>query len=152
MLGVLGSAGAAICLAPCGSALSEWNLGQAIDAVTGTRLWAFVFSLPGTVLTFVLSFVLRGCRHCRSAAIVQRFVRFSAHPQVMQQHRQLSCGGDDRSLLPALPAAFGQPQSPASQVTVDAEWSQDVLRSLHQQRSQIGIAFFADVQLRLAPP
>ena len=51
MLGVLGSAGAAICLAPCGSALSEWNLGQAINAVTGTRLWAFVFSLPGTILT-----------------------------------------------------------------------------------------------------
>ena len=45
MLGVLGSAGAAICLAPCGSALAESNLGQAINAVTGTRLWAFVFSL-----------------------------------------------------------------------------------------------------------
>src|ERR1700722_1343110 len=43
MLGVLVSAGAAICLAPCGSALSEWNLGQAINAVTGTRLLAFAF-------------------------------------------------------------------------------------------------------------
>jgi hypothetical protein len=30
---------------------SEWNLGQAINAVTGTRLWAFDFSLPGTILT-----------------------------------------------------------------------------------------------------
>src|SRR5579864_3478642 len=49
-LGVLGSAGAAICLAPCGSALAEWNLGQAINAVTGTRLWLFDFPLPGTVL------------------------------------------------------------------------------------------------------
>jgi len=39
MLGVLVSAGAAICLSPCGSALSEWNLGQAINAVTGPRLW-----------------------------------------------------------------------------------------------------------------
>jgi hypothetical protein len=43
MLGVLGSAGAAICLAPCGSALAEWNLGQAINAVTGTRLWLLSF-------------------------------------------------------------------------------------------------------------
>src|SRR5580704_4522052 len=33
----------------------------------------FVFSSPGTVLIFVLSFVLRGCRHCRSAAVVERF-------------------------------------------------------------------------------
>jgi len=38
MLGVLVSAGAAICWARCGSALAEWNLGQAINAVTGTRL------------------------------------------------------------------------------------------------------------------
>jgi len=43
-LGVLVSAGAAICLAPCGSALAEWNLGQAINAVTGTRLWLLFFS------------------------------------------------------------------------------------------------------------
>jgi hypothetical protein len=43
MLGVLVSAGAAICLAPCGSALAESNLGQAINAVTGTRLWALSF-------------------------------------------------------------------------------------------------------------
>jgi hypothetical protein len=43
MLGVLDSAGAAICLAPCGSALAEWNLGQAFNAVTGTRLWALIF-------------------------------------------------------------------------------------------------------------
>src|SRR6476620_3266100 len=34
----------------------EWNLGQAINAVTGTRLWAFVFSLPGTIFDFVLRF------------------------------------------------------------------------------------------------
>src|SRR5438270_2207971 len=103
--------------------------GQAIDAVTGTRLWAFVFFLPGKIL------FLGGCSDCRSAAVVQWFVRFSAHPQVMQQHRQLSCRSHDRSLLPALPAAFGQPQSPASQVAVNAEWSQDVLRSLYEQRS-----------------
>jgi hypothetical protein len=30
MLGVLGTAGAAICLAPCGSALFEWNPGTVI--------------------------------------------------------------------------------------------------------------------------
>ena len=72
-------------------------------------------------------------------------LRFDGWILVRRNH-----GGDDRS-LPALPAAFGQPQSPASQVTVDAERSQDVLRSLPQQRSQIGIAFFADMQLRLAP-
>src|SRR5512132_4329504 len=34
--------------------LLQRNLGQAINAVTGTRLWAFVFSLPGTILTLFL--------------------------------------------------------------------------------------------------
>ena len=100
MLGVLGSAGAAICLAPCGSALAESNLGQAINAVTGTRLWAFVFSLPGTVL------FLRGRGYGRGAAVVQRLVHFSAHPQVMQQHRQLSRGRHDGSLLAVPPSTF----------------------------------------------
>ena len=51
----------------------EWNLGQAINAVTGTLALAFVFSLPGTVLIFCFVFLFyAGCRHCRSAAIVQR--------------------------------------------------------------------------------
>ena len=82
----------------------------------GFRLLSFPFLER---LIFVLSFVLCCCRHCRSAAVVQRFVRFSAHPQVMQQHRQLSGGRDDGSLLPALAAALGQlqPQRRRSQST-----------------------------------
>ena len=36
--------------------LPGWNLGQAINAVTGTRLLSFVFSLPGTILLLSLSF------------------------------------------------------------------------------------------------
>src|SRR5271169_6234479 len=42
--------------------------------------------------------------------------------------------------------------SPAPEVTVQTERTQNVLRSLHQQRPQIGIAFFADVHLWLALP
>jgi len=53
-LGVLVSAGAAICLSPCGSTLGEWNPGQAINAVTGTRLWLLSFLFLETVLPFVL--------------------------------------------------------------------------------------------------
>jgi hypothetical protein len=37
--------------------LFEWKQGQAINAITGTRPWVFVFSLFGTVSIFVLSFV-----------------------------------------------------------------------------------------------
>ena len=55
MLSVRVTAGAAICLAPCGSALFEWNPGQAIHAVTGTRLWALSF-WNGFDLLFCVSF------------------------------------------------------------------------------------------------
>ena len=41
----------------------------------------FVFFLPKNVLTLCC------CRHRPPVAVVQRFVDFSAHPQVMQQHR-----------------------------------------------------------------
>src|ERR1700751_5480583 len=55
MLGVLVSAGAAMCLATS-RCTQEWNVAQAINAVTGTRLWLLIFSLPGTILTLFLPF------------------------------------------------------------------------------------------------
>ena len=110
------------------------------------ELGVLAFDFP-----FAEMFLFLGCDRQRTLlAVVQWFVRFSAHPQVMQQHRELSCGGNDGSTLAALSAPFGQFQSPAAQITIDTEWSQDVLRSLHQQRAQIGIALLADVHLRLA--
>jgi hypothetical protein len=93
---------------------------------------------------------LRDRRDCLVPVVMQRFVDFSAHPQTMQQDRQLACGGDDGPFLPALPAALGQLQTPAAQVAVGAKRSQNMLRALHQQGSQIGIAFLTDVHLRFA--
>jgi hypothetical protein len=44
---------------PCGSTLGEWNLGQAINAVTGTRLW---------LLSFL--FLERFCFYAAAATVV----------------------------------------------------------------------------------
>jgi hypothetical protein len=68
----------------------------------------------------------------------------------MQQHSQLSRRGNDGSLLSVASIPLGQLQAPAAQVAVDAERTQNVLRSLHQQRSQIRIALLTDVHLRFA--
>src|SRR5947209_4238168 len=96
-------------------------------------------------------FLSCGCdRH--SAAVVQGVVHLAAHPQVMQQHGELSGRGNDGPLLPTFSAALGQLQPPAPQVTIRPERAQNVLCPLHQQRPQIGIAFLADVHLRLALP
>src|SRR5678815_4705234 len=68
----------------------------------------------------------------------------------MQQDGQLSCHGNNGPFLPALAAALGQLQTPAPQIAVGSKRPQDMVRSLYQQGSQIGIAFLADVHLRLA--
>src|SRR5438309_7730001 len=83
-------------------------------------------------------------------AVVQRFVHFSAYPQVMQQHCQLACRGDDGSFLPVPASTLGQLQTPAPQIAVRAKRAENVLCTLHQKRSQIGIALLADVHLGLA--
>ncbi len=55
-------------------------------------------------------------------AIVQRFVHFCAYPQVMQQHRQLPCRGNDGTFLPVPSTTLGQLQSPSSYTAVRTEW------------------------------
>ena len=70
----------------------------------------------------------------------------------MQQYCQLSGGRHDGSLLPVPSTTLRQFQAPAPEIAVHTEWTQNVLRSLHQQSPQIGIAFFADMQLRLTLP
>jgi len=53
MWGVLNSAGAAICLATY-RCTQEWNVAQAIDAVTGTRLWLLSFLFLERFVTWFL--------------------------------------------------------------------------------------------------
>src|ERR1051325_2127496 len=69
---------------------------------------------------------------------------------MMQQHCQLSCRGHNRSFLSVPSTSLRQIQYPASEIAVHTERSQDMLCSLHQQRPQIRISLFADMQLRLA--
>ena len=82
------------------------KVGLALDAVTGTRLWRLSFLFLGTVLLCFSFLLLRGCCNCNSTAIVQGLVDFSAHPQVMQQHCQLSCRGHDGPLLCVSSSSF----------------------------------------------
>ena len=76
-LGVLVSAGAATCLSTSLPSQGQ-KLGQAINAVTGTRRLGFVLPIYWTELR---------CYQHGSATISQRFVNLSAHPQAMQQDR-----------------------------------------------------------------
>jgi hypothetical protein len=52
------------------------EMGLAIDAVTGTRLWLLVFPSPEC-------FALCRVAERSPAAVVERFLHFAAYPQVM---------------------------------------------------------------------
>ena len=86
-----------------------------------------------------------GCGAHRFVAIAQRFVHLSAHPQPMQQYRQLSGHRNYRSFFPIFPSTLCKLQSPSPQITVCSKGPQNVMRSLHQHGSQIPVSFFADV-------
>ena len=62
----------------------------------GFGLYLFLFL--GTVL------FLCGCCNCNSTAVVQWLVHFSTHPQVMQQHCQLSRSRNDGSACAVIQA------------------------------------------------
>ena len=68
----------------------------------------------------------------------------------MKQNRQATRYRHKRALLRILSSTLHQFQTPAPEITVFAKWTENIVRSLHHQRSQICVTFFADVQLRLA--
>src|ERR1700726_4731104 len=92
--------------------------------------------------------------HCphRFLAIAQWFVHLSAHPQPMQQYRQLSSHGHYSSLLGIFSSSLRKLPSPSPQITVFSERAQNVVRSLHHHRAQIPVSFFADALLWFALP
>ena len=71
---------------------------------------------------------LCGCRQYDLSAMPQRFVSFSAPPQAMQQHGELSCGRNHRSFLSIFSATLGQLQTPAPQIAVRSKRPQYVVR------------------------
>ncbi len=82
--------------------------------------------------------------------VPQGLVDFPAHPQMMQQHRQISCHRHYRPLLRVLASPSSDLQPPALQVRIRGTPVQHAMRSLYQQRPQVPIAFLGDPQLRLA--
>lgn len=71
---------------------------------------------------------------CLRLAVAQRVINLAAYPQPMQQHRQLSRHGHNRTLLCILPSSRRQLQPPPAQITIFSKRSQDVVRPLYHQR------------------
>src|SRR5277367_6079482 len=68
----------------------------------------------------------------------------------MQQDGQFTGDRYHCAFLPAFASVPSQLHAPSAQVAVDSPGPENVVRSLHQECSQVRIALFADVHLRLA--
>src|SRR6202047_5384108 len=88
----------------------------------------------------------------RFLAIAQWFVHLSAHPQPVEQYRQLSSHSNYCSFLGIFSSSLCKLQSPSPQITVFSKRSKNVVRTLHHHRSQIPVSFFADFLLWFALP
>ncbi len=82
-------------------------------------------------------------------AVRSRFVDLGCYPQPMQQHGELACYRNDRTLLRVLLPFRCQCQSPTPQVRVRSERSQDVVRRANEKTSEVGVAGLGDSQLRI---
>ena len=84
--------------------------------------------------------------------VVQRFIGLSCDPQMVQQDREFTNHGHHGSLLGAFSSSGSDPLPIASQVTIRAKRSQDVLGTTDQQFANKPIAGFWNPQLGIPIP
>ncbi|GEM_PF-6922773 len=72
-------------------------------------------------------------------------IDFSSNPEMMENDSELACNTDDGPLSSKTRTTRGQRKSPASQVAIGSERTEDMVRTLNQQRTQVGIALLRDV-------
>ena len=77
-------------------------------------------------------------------------VRSLRGPKVMQQNCQFAGHGHDGLVLRLFASPGCKMKSPLSQRRVSTMWSQNVVRALDQQTSQIRVASLGDAELRIA--
>jgi hypothetical protein len=68
----------------------------------------------------------------------------------MEQDGQLASNGNHGLVLGLFTSAFRQMQSPSPEGRVFSFWSEDVVRALDQQASQVDVARLRDAELRIS--
>ena len=80
---------------------------------------------------------------------VERNIGLLRDPDTMQQNSKLTCDRNDRSVARLLATTQPQAQAPPAQRGVLSPWSEDMVRALDQERSQVDVASLRDAQLRV---
>jgi hypothetical protein len=86
---------------------------------------------------------LSGC------SCVERHVRLLRGPDAMEQYGQLARDRDNGLALGLFTASCCKVQAPLSEGRVPSMRSEDVVRTLDQQTSEIGVASLGDAELRI---
>ena len=86
----------------------------------------------------------------RRSTVPERIVRFSAHPEFVQQYGELSCNRDYRPILRSSASSFEQAQAIPPQVGVLTELAEHKLSALDQEPSQVPVSGFGDREIRIS--
>jgi hypothetical protein len=81
---------------------------------------------------------------------VEGHVRLLCGPDAMEKNSELACHRDYRSVLGLLASSFSQMKPPSPEGRVLSLRSQDMVRALDQETSQINVACFSNAELRIA--
>ena len=76
-------------------------------------------------------------------------VRITSKPQAVEKNRQFPGYRHNGSFLAVFPAPFEHSGAPAFEVTVRAKTSQQILRTLNEQRAELFVAGLTDPELLL---
>jgi len=82
--------------------------------------------------------------------MVEGVVDIARDPQAVEEDGQLAGHRHHRSLLGVLASAFGELETPAAQVTIGSEGSEDVLGAADEQATQVAVAGLGDAELGIA--
>jgi hypothetical protein len=88
-------------------------------------------------------------RHPSSGCGIKRHVRFLGNPEPMEQYGKLASNGNDSLASGLLTASASKVKSPLSKRRILTVRSENMVRTLDQQTSEIGVTRMGDAELRI---
>lgn len=92
----------------------------------------------------------RSGAHGGDPLVVEWFVDLAGDPESMQEHSEFSGNGHDRSPFRFFRSWAHDLLAVAFEVTVDAAFAENAMRTLHQQAPYLPVAGFGDTPVRIA--
>jgi len=84
--------------------------------------------------------------------MAKRLVLGAGHPEGVEERGELTGHGHHGAFLSVLASAFGEAESPTSEIAIGPEGSEDILGAAHEQATEHGVTAFGDAELGRSRP